>query len=51
MNIILSIKPKYAERSPVYGWLIVKAERYICSVHPNWFNLKRPPQSWQYTKK
>lgn len=39
---------KYAERSIVYGWHIIKAERYVVKVHLNWFNLKRPPQSWQY---
>lgn len=39
---------KYSERSPVYGWQIVKYERYICTESINWLNLKRPPQSWQY---
>ena len=42
---------KYAERSPVYGWHIVKAERFITQVHLNWFHMKRPPQSWQYLYK
>ena len=39
---------KYAERSIVYGWSIIKAERFVAKVHLNWFNLNRPPQSWQY---
>lgn len=39
---------KYAARGPVWAWHIIEARRYVCPVHLNWFNLKRPPQSWQY---
>jgi predicted transcriptional regulator len=39
---------KYAARGPVWGWHIMDAIRYVSPVHLNWFNLKRPPQSWRY---
>lgn len=38
---------KYAARGPVWGWHIIDARRHV-GMPLNWFNLKRPPQSWQY---
>ena len=38
---------KYAARGPVWGWHIIDARRHV-GMPLNWFDLKRPPQSWQY---
>ena len=40
---------KYASRGPVWGWHIIDARRHV-AMPLNSFNLKRPPQSWQYLK-
>lgn len=39
---------KYAARGKVWGWHILNPRRLPSPINLKWFDLKRPPQSWQY---